>query len=83
MLILNFQGATGNPGDLVIITYQLQGNLLVRSNSSTGATTTVAKYVTGFAVAPNPSNTQQARIQITIAFRYFTATYTLIGVPPS
>jgi hypothetical protein len=83
VLILNFQGATGNPGDLVIITYQLQGNLFVRSNSSTGATTTVAKYVTGFAVAPNPSNTQQAQIQITIAFRYFTATYTLIGMPPT
>jgi prepilin-type N-terminal cleavage/methylation domain-containing protein len=55
VLLLNFQGATGNPGDLVIITYQLQGNLLVRSDSSTGAATTVAKYVTGFAVAPNPN----------------------------
>ncbi|HZW30353.1 MAG TPA: prepilin-type N-terminal cleavage/methylation domain-containing protein [Isosphaeraceae bacterium] len=83
VLLLNFEGPSGNQGDLIIITYQLQGNLLVRSDSSTGVTTTVAKYVTGFSVAPNPSNTQQALIQIAISYRYFTSTYTLIGVPPS
>jgi type II secretory pathway component PulJ len=80
-LLLNYQGAS--PGNVIVITYQLQGNLLVRTNSSTGATTTVAGYVTAFSVAPNPGNSSQALIQITIAFRYFTATYTLIGVSPS
>jgi hypothetical protein len=78
-LVLNFRGA--NAGDVISITYQLQGNRLVRSDSSTGLTTTIANYVTGFAVAPGPSN--QAEIQITISYRYFTATYTLLGVSPS
>ena len=80
-LILNFQGATTS--DLVAITYQLSGNQLVRYNSSSGITTTIAKYVTGFAVEPNPANASQALIQITISFRYFTSTYTLIGVSPT
>jgi hypothetical protein len=81
VVLLNFQGASSN--DLVIISYQLQGSQLVRSNSSTGVTTTIANYVTGFTVAPVPNNAKQALITITIAFRYFTATYTLIGVSPS
>jgi hypothetical protein len=81
VVLLNFQGVSSN--DLVIISYQLQGNQLVRSNSSTGVTTTIANYVTGFTVAPVPNNAKQALITITIAFRYFTATYTLIGVSPS
>ena len=80
VLVLNFQGATSS--DLIAITYQLSGDQLVRYNSENGVTTTIAKYVTGFAVAPNPDNTSQALIQITVAFRYFTATYTLIGVSP-
>jgi len=81
VLLLNFQG-TGS-ADLVIISYQLQGNQLVRSNSSTGVATTIANYVTGFTVAPVPNNANQALITITIAFRYFTGTYTLTGVTPS
>ena len=46
-------------------------------------TTTIACDVTGFSVGPNPDNASQALIQITISFRYFTATYTLIGVSPT
>ena len=69
--------------DLIVITYQQSGNQLVRYNSATGVTTTIANYVTGFTVEPNPDNSSQALIQITIAFRYFTATYTLIGVNPT
>ena len=81
VLILNFQGTTGT--DVIAITYQFSGDQLVRSNSSSGVTTTIAKYVTAFSVGPNPENASQALIQITIAFRYFTATYTLIGVSPT
>jgi hypothetical protein len=81
VLLLNFQDTATQ--DLVVITYELQGNLLVRSNSSTGVSTTIAKYVTNFSVAPAQDNASQASIQFTIAFRYFTATYTLIGVSPS
>ena len=66
-----------------MITYQQSGNQLVRYNSASGITTTIASYVTAFSVAPNPDNTSQALIQITVAFRYFSATFTLIGVPPS
>jgi prepilin-type N-terminal cleavage/methylation domain-containing protein len=81
VFLLNFQGA--NVGDVIVITYQLSGNQLIRTNSSTGVTTTIAKYVTAFSVVSNPDNSSQALIQITIAFRYFSANYTLIGVPPS
>jgi hypothetical protein len=80
-LVLNFQGAQS--GDLIVITYELQGNLLVRSNSSTGVTTTIAKYVTSFSVTSDPDHVNMAIIQFTIAFRYFTATYTVVGVSPS
>jgi prepilin-type N-terminal cleavage/methylation domain-containing protein len=81
VLLLNFQGLS--PADPIVITYQLQGNLLVRSNSSTGVTTTIANYVTGFTALQDPDNASYVQISITIAFRYFSATYTLIGVPPS
>jgi prepilin-type N-terminal cleavage/methylation domain-containing protein len=81
VLLLNFQG--GGSGNPIVISYQLQGNQLVRSNSSTGVATTIANYVTGFTVAPVANNANQALITITIAFRYFTGTYTLIGVSPS
>jgi len=80
-LVLNYQGATST--DLVSVTYQLSGNQLVRYNSASGVTTTIATDVTGFSVGPNPDNASQALIQITVAFRYFTATYTLIGVSPT
>jgi type II secretory pathway component PulJ len=79
-LVLNYYGATTS--DLVVITYQLNGNQLVRYNSTSGVTTTIANYVTAFSVEPNPNNASQALIQITIAFRYFNSTYTLIGVNP-
>ncbi len=81
VLLLNFQDSTTQ--DIVVITYELQGNLLVRTNSSTGVTTTIAKYVTNFSVSSVPDNAGQALIQFTIAFRYFTGTYTLVGVTPS
>jgi type II secretory pathway pseudopilin PulG len=81
VLLLNFQGASS--GNLIVISYQRQGNLLVRSNSSTLVTTTIANYVTGFSVEPDPGNPNNVHINITIAFRNFTATYTLIGVTPS
>jgi hypothetical protein len=80
VLVLNFQGATSS--DLIVITYQQSGNQLVRYNSASGITTTIASYVTAFSVAANPDNTSQALIQITVAFRYFSATFTLIGVSP-
>jgi len=82
VLLLNFQGASSLDPPIVI-TYQLQGNLLVRSNSSTGVVTTIAKYMTGFSVEQDPGNANNVHITITIAYRYFTTTYTLIGVNPS
>ncbi len=78
VLILNFYGATTS--DVIAITYQLEGNLLVRTNSSTGASTTVARYVTAFSAVANPENSSQVQIAITIAYRNFTSTFTLIGV---
>ena len=78
LLLLNFHGAT--PGDLIVISYQIQENKLVRVNSTTGVVMTIANYVTGFSVAPDPDNANQARIQLTIAYRNFTATYVLIAV---
>jgi Tfp pilus assembly protein PilW len=82
VLVLNYYGATTTPRDLVNITYQLSGNQLVRYDSTSGVTTTIANYVTAFSVEQDPNNPSQALIQITIAFRYFNATYTLIGVNP-
>jgi hypothetical protein len=92
LLWLNFQGAS--PGNTITIKYEITPDpfyenqsptryLLVRTDSSTGVATTVAKYVTAFTVAPNPDNSNQALIQITFSFRDWTATYTLIGVSPS
>jgi hypothetical protein len=85
VLVLHFQGASASPTDSIQITYQQSesGDQLVRYSSETGVTTVIAKYVTAFSVAPNPDSAGQALIQITISFRYFTATYTLIGVPPT
>ena len=65
------------------LSYQLDGNQLVRTNASTGLSTTVARYVTGFSAASNPNNVNQVVITLTIAYRNFTSTFTLIGVPPS
>ena len=81
VLLLNFYGATTS--DVVVISYQLQGSVLVRTNSSTGVSTTVARYVTGFSAAADPNNLNQVVITITIAYRNFTSTFTLIGVSPS
>ncbi len=81
-LLLNFQGL--NAGDPIVVSYQLQDNRLVRSNSSTGVTTTIANYVSGFSVQPEPgSPSNQILINITFTFRNFTSTYSLIGVSPS
>jgi Tfp pilus assembly protein PilW len=81
VLAIYFQG-TG-PSDVIAITYQLSGNQLVRTNSSTGVTTTIARYVTAFSVGLNPENTSQVLIQFTIAYRSFASTYSLIGVSPT
>ena len=81
MLVLYFQGTT--PTDVIAITYQLNGNQLVRTNSSSGVTTTIAKYVTAFSALLNPDNTSQLLIQYTITYRSFASTYTLIGESPT
>ncbi len=81
VLAIYFQG-TG-PSDVIAITYQLSGNQLVRTNSSSGVTTTIARYVTAFSVGLNPDNTSQVLIQFTITYRSFASTYTLIGISPT
>ncbi len=81
VLWLNFRGSEST--DIIVITYQLQGDVLLRCNASTGVNTPIAKYVTGFSVTSDPNNPEQALIQISISFRYFTATYNLVAVSPS
>jgi hypothetical protein len=81
VLLLNFYGASLS--DVIAISYQLEGNVLVRTNSSTGVSTAVARYVTAFSAAAVPDNLNQVQITITIAYRYFTTTFTLVGVSPS
>ena len=81
VLLLNFYGQ--NTSDAVVISYELQGGDLVRTNSSTGTSTTVARYVTSFATAADPGNANQVVITLTIAYRNFTTTFTLIGVASS
>jgi hypothetical protein len=80
-LILYFQGTTST--DVIIVTYELLGDQLVRSNQTSGVSTTIARHVTGFSVGSNPGNAAQAMITITVTFRYFTSTYTLIGISPT
>ena len=81
VLILYFQGST--PSDVIAVTYQLNGDQLIRTNSSSGITTTIARDVTAFTVGADPDNPSQALIQFTVAYRYFTSTYTLIGINPT
>jgi hypothetical protein len=81
VLILNFQGASAS--DLIVVTYQQIGDQLVRTNQSSGVTTTVARHVTKFLVGPSAENPAYAQIEITVAFRYFSSTYTLIGISPT
>jgi hypothetical protein len=81
VLVLYFQGTS--PTDVIAITYQLSDNQLVRTNSSSGVTTTIAKYVTSLSVQLNPENNSQVLIQFTITYRAFAATYTLIGSSPT
>jgi hypothetical protein len=81
VLILNYYGATTS--DVIAVTYQLTGQMLVRTNSSTGVTTPVARYVTAFSAAPAPGNPNQVVITITVAYRNFSSTFTLIGVAPT
>ncbi len=80
-LWLNFQGASSE--DLFFIRYYLDGKNLCRYNTSTTVNTTIASHVTGFTVEQDPISASNVQINITIAYRFFTATYTLIGVPPS
>ncbi len=81
VLLLNFYVAATPP--VITISYQLEGNQLVRTNSSTGVSTTVARYVTGFSAATNPTNVNQVVITLTITYRNYTSTFTLVGVSPS
>ncbi len=81
VLALYFQGTS--PSDVIAITYELSGNQLVRSNSSSGVTTTIARYVTAFSAGINPDNSGQLIVQFTIAYRAFASTYTLIGISPT
>jgi hypothetical protein len=81
LLILYYLGTSGT--DLIVVTYHLNGDQLVRSNQSTGVATTIARHVTEFSVGTNPGNAAQAMIKITVTFRYFSSTYTLIGVSPT
>jgi hypothetical protein len=81
VLILYFQGTTIT--DVIIVTYELSGDQLVRVNQSSGVSTTIARHVTGFSVGTNPGNAAQAMIEITVTFRYFSSTYTLFGISPT
>jgi hypothetical protein len=81
VLLLNFRGTTSR--DLIVVSYQIQDHKLTRLNSSTGAAITVANHVTAFSVTTVPENARQMRIQITISYRDFTGTYTLIAMSPS
>jgi hypothetical protein len=81
VLLLNFYGASTS--DTVVISYQLEGQVLVRTNSSTGVSTAVARYVTAFSAAADPNNANQMVITLTIAYRNYTTTFTLIGVAPT
>jgi hypothetical protein len=81
VLILYFQGTSSS--DWILITYQLSGDQLIRTNQSSGVTTTVARHVTDFSVGTDPANAALAQINITITYRYFSASYTLYGVSPT
>lgn len=81
VLLLNYYVASTPP--VITISYQLVGDQLVRTNSSTGVSTTVARYVTGFTAATDPNNANQVLITLTIAYRNFTTTFNLVGVSTS
>ena len=78
VLILYYHRATG----IEVVTYSLNGNQLVRSNVSSGVTTPIAHYVSAFSVAANPENSSQAVITITVTYRNFKSTFTLISTGP-
>jgi len=89
ILFLNYQGTSPGP-PYVIVTYQQQDYRLVRTQLSNGVQT-VARYVTGFLVQPDPNNPANIRIQVTLTYPdpssqrqipSFSGTYVLIGVPP-
>jgi Tfp pilus assembly protein PilW len=81
VLLLNYYVPATPP--VITISYLFQGNLLVRTNSSTGVSTTVAKYVTAFSTVADPNNANQVLITFTITYRNFASTFTLVGVSPS
>jgi hypothetical protein len=81
VLLLVFQGSSVKT--LVVIRYEIQGNRLVRTNSDTGATTTIANHVTGFKVEIDPDHSNRSLIHISITYRDYTAIYSVIGIKPS
>lgn len=81
VMLLNYVGSPST--QVITVGYQLQGNVLERTNYSTGVTTPAARYVTDFSATVNPGNSGQVLIVITITYSYFTSTFTFIGVPPS
>jgi type II secretory pathway pseudopilin PulG len=62
-----------------VVTYQLQADLLVRSDSSSGASIVVARHLSGLALADLGGRVQ---VQLTFTYRDLTRTYTLIGIGP-
>jgi hypothetical protein len=82
VLLLSFSDLTTSLG--YTVTYQVESNQLLRTctNLSTGASTTmtVARYVSSFSPQSGESNLQMT---VTLSYRNFTSTFTLIGVPPS
>lgn len=81
VLLLNYVGPSTSP--VITVSYQLQGSVLERTDYSTGVITPAARYVSAFSVSTMPGNPSQIQISITIAYSYFSSTFTLIGVLPS
>lgn len=81
VLLLNYYVPDTPP--VITISYLLEGNLLVRTDSSTGVSTTVARYVTAFSAAADPNNANQVLITLAITYRNLTTTFILVGVSPS
>jgi hypothetical protein len=83
-LVLKYYGPnSSDPTTESQVTYKLSGNQLVRDDTATGNTTIIASYVTAFSVSQDPDIAALALIEITVMFRYFSATFTLIGVKPT
>lgn len=81
VLLLNYVGPSTNP--VITVGYQLQGNVLERTDYSTGITTPAARYVSAFTVGTVPGHSGQIQIALTISYSYFSSKFSFIGVPPS